>query len=43
MEIENDDGPRGSVADREVKRRNQDDLPDQSMDHPSDDVRDEMR
>ena len=39
VEIENDDGSRGSDAEREVKRRNQDDQPDQSMDHTSDKVR----
>ena len=37
--MENDDGPRGSEAERAVKRRNQDDQPDQSMDHASDDAR----
>ena len=38
-EIENDDGPRGSEAGRDVKRRNPDDQPDQGMDHPSDEAR----
>ena len=39
VEIENDDGPRRSEAEREVKRRNQNDQPDEGMDHPRDDVR----
>ena len=39
MEIENDGGPRGSEAEKEVKRQNQDEQLDQNMDQPSDDVR----
>ena len=39
MEIENDGGSRGSEAETEVKRQNQDEQPDENMDHPSDDVR----
>ena len=39
VEIENDDGPRESEAEREAKMRNREDQPDQSMDHPSDNAR----
>ena len=39
VENENGDGPRGSEAEREVKRQNQHEQPDQNMDKPSDDVR----
>ena len=39
VEIESDGGPRGSEAEREVKRRNQDDQQDQCMNHSSDDAR----
>ena len=39
VEIENEDGPRGSEAETELKRQNQDEQPDENMDHPSDDVR----
>ena len=39
MEIENDDGPRGSDGEREAKKRNQDDQADEVMDRTSDDAR----
>ena len=39
VEIENDDGPRGSEVERVVKKRNQNDQLDRSMDHPRDDSR----
>ena len=39
VEIENDNGPRESEAERQVKKRNQDHHPDEDMDHKSDDVR----
>ena len=39
VEIENVDGPKESEAERQVKKRNRDDQPDQGMDHRSDDVR----
>ena len=39
VEIGNDDGPRESEAERQMKKRNQDDHPDQGMDQKGDDVR----
>ena len=38
VEMENEDGPRGSEAERQVKR-SQDDQSDQDMNRKSDDVR----
>ena len=39
VEIDNEEGPRESEGERQVKKRNLDDQPDQSMDYQRDDVR----
>ena len=43
VEIENDDGPRGSETERQVKEGSQDDHSDQGVDHASDDARGTQR